>query len=110
MDTVHRYFPRSKTRSHLLAELERVGFTFTNDEGETFIPEPFTFTSSQTRAECIYLGKPVTGGRWDEEGNEIEPPVISGHYCANVVSQQPIEFLEKFKAEQEPNNPYNVFK
>jgi hypothetical protein len=94
---LHEYFPRHESEKTLLAKLEELGFDFTESPH-----------SHANRADAVYLGKPVlTPAEVDEDGNETAPPVISELYCANVVSQTPLNFGDIDTTE--PNNPVSRF-
>jgi hypothetical protein len=91
----------ASTRTALLADLASAGFHFTNEDGNTRIPEPFEFASNGKDA-CIYLGK--IPAQLDEEGNILVP--ASTKYCANVTACEGIAFDTEIEA---PTTPYNIF-
>jgi hypothetical protein len=91
----------SGTRAALLADLASAGFHFTNEDGNTRIPEPFEFASNGKDA-CIYLGK--IPAPLDEEGNILVPE--SSKYCANVTACEGLTFDTEIEA---PTTPYNIF-
>ena len=101
-----QYFLRHADKQTLLDALHTNGF-YHNEEGEPYEPEQGAH-SHANRADAVYLGKPIlTHGIIDEDGNELEPAVISELYCANVVSQTPLDFGDIDTTE--PNSPVSRF-
>ncbi len=94
---LHEYFPRHADEATLLAKLTELGFDFTESNH-----------SHANRADAVWLGKPVLShAELDDDGAEVTPAVISDLYCANVVSQTPLDFGEI--ETNEPNNPVSRF-
>jgi hypothetical protein len=87
---LHEYYPRHEDEQVLLAKLEELGFDFTESPH-----------SHANRADAVYLGKPILDHPEDGE------PVYSELYCANVVSQQELDFGDIDTTE--PNSPVSRF-
>jgi hypothetical protein len=101
-----QYFLRHADKQTLLDALHANRF-YHNEEGEPYEPEQGAH-SHANRADAVYLGKPVlTPAELDEDGNETAPPIISELYCANVVSQTPLDFGDIDTTE--PNSPVSRF-
>lgn len=94
----------SGTRTAILADLASNGFHFTDEDGNTRIPNSFDQTSNGTDG-AIYLGRvPIPTSELDEDGNPITEP--SPDFCANVTACEGLEFATERDA---PTTPYNVF-
>ena len=73
-------------------------------------PIPVEFEERQLYRNTDIVGLIYKGGSWDEEGNEVDPPVaLEGFHCnVRALPGESLDTLEPYKIET-PNSPERVW-
>ena len=78
----------------------------TEPDGERI---PVEFEERKLYRNTDILGIIYKGGSWDEEGNEVDPPVaLEGFHCNVRAVGESVDALELYKIET-PNSPERVW-
>jgi len=73
-------------------------------------PIPVEWEERQIFRNTDFIGIIYEGGSWDEEGNEVDPPVaLDGFHCnVRALPGESVDVLELYKIET-PNSPERVW-